>query len=202
MVARRLIAVLVLAFGLGVGSVAHAADRGAESTVRTQGAGPFVGTIYIARGSFVYVRSNVYSGVDNKTLNLGVGYWPGTGRPGWSGNATFAGHRTHGTAPFNLLTNTRPGDKISIFYGGHKYDYIVFKYGDVKPTEVWIKKGISVKIFGTKLPTLTLFTCNNGSKMRRAVFAYKINNGPPKVKVPLPDPPKPGGTTNPPMPGW
>lgn len=209
MVARRLVASIVLVLGLGLGSVAHAATPASDPSssaapaakLRPQG-GPFVGTIYIARGSFVYIRSNVYSGVDNGTLNLGVGYWPGTGRPGYLGNPTFAGHRTRGTAPFNLLVNVQVGDKVTVFYGGSKYDYVVFKHFDVKPTDVWIKNGLSYSIFGTRLPTLTLFTCNQGSQKRHAVFAYKINNGPPKIKVPLPKPPTPGGTTKPPMPSW
>ena len=172
------------------------------STALRPASGPLVGSITVSRGSFVYIRSNIFLGVDTKTLKRGVGYWPGTGRPGSLGNPTFAGHRTAATKPFNLLVNVRNGDRVQIYYGGVKYEYQVFDHFNVKPTDVWIKNGKSFSVFGTRLPTLTLFTCNNGTQSRYAVFAFKINNGPTKPKVPLPPPPSGGGKPKPPAPSW
>ena len=130
---RRTVAIFLAAtMGLGLFSVEASAETKnspIESSASLRPAsGQLVGSISVSRGSFVYIRSNIFLGVDTKTLKRGVGYWPGTGRPGSLGNPTFAGHRTAATKPFNLLVNVRNGDRVQIYYGGVKYEYQVFDH--------------------------------------------------------------------------
>ena len=56
----------------------------------------------------------VVAGVQVADLRRGPGHYPSTSRPGNSGNAAVAGHRTTYGAPFGRIDELQPGDEITI----------------------------------------------------------------------------------------
>lgn len=91
----------------------------------------------------------VLPGVDEVTLNRGVGHIPGTPSPGEPGNVAIAGHRD---GFFRGLKDLEIGDRIELETRGTRQLYSVDTLRIVEPTEVQV-------LDPTPAPVLTLVTC-------------------------------------------
>ena len=108
--------------------------------------GSTIGRIEIPR---LHVSAVIRAGSDARTLQLAVGYIPGTALPGESGNVGLAGHRD---TFFRKLRNINPDDEIRITTKDGVYHYYVQRTNIVEPTDVWV-------LNPTTFPALTLVTC-------------------------------------------
>jgi len=122
----------------------------------------------------------VLDGVDDLTLNRGVGYIPGTARPGERGNLGIAGHRD---GFFRALKSVATGDTVELESVDHLDLYRVSQVVIVD------KKDTSV-LRPTPIPVLTLVTCYpfyfiGSAPKRYIVVASLITSGlPPEVTQP------------------
>lgn len=107
-------------------------------------------------------------GIDDRSLNLGVGHWPGTAMPGHVGNAVFGGHRVSHTKPFRNIDKLQPGDEVTFQTSEGVFTYAVSKTEILAPTAVWI-------VNPTPDATATLFACHPpGSTRQRIVVFLKL----------------------------
>lgn len=157
---RRCIAFLVciLALGPTVGPV-HAADTTHSYRAHDVVAGPLakptklvkIGTLSIPR---LRLRMPIYRGITMNVFDAGMGYWPGTAKPGQLGNMVIGGHRTGGSMALYHIDKMRSGDTIVVTARGKTYRYKVTGHRIVKPKDVWITKQ------SRRARTLTLFACH------------------------------------------
>jgi sortase A len=91
----------------------------------------------------------VLDGVDDLTLNRGVGHIPETAAPGTPGNAGIAGHRD---GFFRGLKDVAVGDVIELETLSSRIRYRIDKISIVGQTDVDV-------LDSTSRPTLTLVTC-------------------------------------------
>jgi sortase A len=103
----------------------------------------------ILRIAKVHLEVPVLNGIDDLSLNRGVGYIPGTYRPGEAGNIGIAGHRD---GFFRVLKDVGPGDTIEL-ETVRRID--IYR---VKQIVIVDKHDASV-LKSTPLPSLTLVTC-------------------------------------------
>jgi len=91
----------------------------------------------------------VWEGIDEITLNRGLGHVPGTAVPGTDGNVAIAGHRD---GFFRVLKDIVAGDRIELetLDGVRSYE--------VENTRIVVPKEVSV-LEPTAAPVLTLVTC-------------------------------------------
>lgn len=108
--------------------------------------GTLLGRIEIPR---LKVSAIVRAGSDARTLQLAVGYIPGTALPGEPGNIGLAGHRD---TFFRRLRDIRPDDEIRFVTPQGTYRYRVQRTNVVDPDDVWV-------LDPTPEPALTLVTC-------------------------------------------
>jgi sortase A len=105
-----------------------------------------LGILHVAK---VHLEVPVLDGVDDLSLNRGVGYIPGTSRPGEAGNIGIAGHRD---GFFRTLKNVGPGDVIEL----ETLDRIdIYRVSQI----VIVDKNDPAVLKQTSSPTLTLVTC-------------------------------------------
>lgn len=95
------------------------------------------------------LEAPIFEGVDDLTLNRGVGHIPGTALPGENGNVSLAGHRD---GFFRVLKDIVPGDEIEVLTTTTKYTFKVNQIVVVLP------KDVSVVAPGSQT-SLTLVTC-------------------------------------------
>jgi sortase A len=79
------------------------------------------------------IRVAMFEGVDELTLNRGVGHIPGTSLAGKKGNIGIAGHRD---GFFRGLKDLVLGDKLQIITSSNTYTYKVDQLLIVDPTDV------------------------------------------------------------------
>jgi sortase A len=91
----------------------------------------------------------VFEGIDEITLNRGVGRIPGTARPGEAGNVALAGHRD---GFFRGLKDVAQGDVLELRAGEETRTYVVDRVVIVDPGDVSV-------LDDRGAPTLTLVTC-------------------------------------------
>jgi sortase A len=91
----------------------------------------------------------VLDGIDDLTLNRGVGYIPGTAHLGEPGNIGIAGHRD---GFFRILKDVGKGDEIELETPERIDIY------QIKDIVIVDKNDVSV-LQATSVPTLTLVTC-------------------------------------------
>jgi len=114
----------------------------------------------------------VLSGVDDLSLNRGVGYIPGTRHPGERGNVGIAGHRD---GFFRALKDVGPGDMVEL----ETLDQIdIYKVSQI----VIVDKNDPSVLRPTTGPVLTLVTCYpfyfiGSAPKRYIVQAVLINSG-------------------------
>jgi sortase A len=107
---------------------------------------PPIGILRIVKAN---LEVPVLDGVDDVSLNRGVGYIPGTAYPGVNGNVGIAGHRD---GFFRILKDVGKGDEIELETMERTDIY------RIKDIVIVDKKDASV-LRPTSLPTLTLVTC-------------------------------------------
>lgn len=91
----------------------------------------------------------VFDGTDEITLNRGVGWIPGTARPGHPGNVGIAGHRD---GFFRGLKDVAPGDLMELDIPGRAQQYLISRIQIVNPEDTYVLRP-------TPSPALTLVTC-------------------------------------------
>lgn len=131
--------------------------------------------IAILRIAKAHLEVPVLNGVDDLTLNRGVGYIPGTAYPGEPGNVGIAGHRD---GFFRVLKNVETGDMVEL----ETLDRIeTYRINDI----VIVDKKDSSVLRPSSIPILTLVTCypfyfiGNAPK-RYIVVASLITSGLPR----------------------
>jgi len=122
-----------------------------------------IGTIEIPR---LMLAMEMHEGVTNPTLDRGIGWWPGTAKPGQPGNVVLGGHRTSKKKPFRYLDQLQPGDEIIFTTSEGRFVYLVDRTEIVYPDALWI-------VDQTPDATATLFACHppGSVKQRIVVFA-------------------------------
>ena len=108
-----------------------------------------------------------------EALKLGVVHYPGTARPGQTGNFFVTGHSSYYPwspgkykTVFARLHELDINDEYWVFYGGDKYRYIVRSKKEVKPTNV------NVLDQPINKRTATLMTCTPvGTTLRRLIIS-------------------------------
>jgi sortase A len=95
------------------------------------------------------IQAPVFEGTDDVTLNRGVGWIPGTARPGEGGNVAIAGHRD---SFFYGLKDAAPGDIIELCSPTRTDGYAVDRTEIVDPDAVRVLQPGSAS-------SLTLVTC-------------------------------------------
>ena len=112
------------------------------------------------------MSSPIYEGITDPTFDRGVGWWPGTARPGELGNVVLGGHRTSAPRPFRYLEKLIPGDEIVFTLDSGTFVYRVTRTEVVTPDAMWI-------VDQTPAATATLFACHppGSTKERIVVFA-------------------------------
>lgn len=123
------------------------------------------------------LRAPLFEGVDDRTLDRGVGHVPKTSFPGEDGNLVIAGHRD---GFFRGLKDIHQGDVIEIESFDERDTYVVERTTVVDPGDVDVLKSRS-------RPTLTLVTCYpfyfiGHAPQRFIVEAYRTR------RLPLPQP--------------
>lgn len=112
----------------------------------------------------IMLRSPVNFGVTDATFDRGVGWWPGTARPGEVGNVVLGGHRTSWPRPFRYVDLLEPGDEIVFTTDDGRFVYAVSRTEVVYPDAIWI-------VDQTEEATVTLFACHPvGSTAQRIVI--------------------------------
>jgi sortase A len=97
----------------------------------------------------LHLEAPVLEGIDEFTLNRGVGRIPGTSRPGQGGNIGIAGHRD---GFFRPLKDINAGDLIELVTTSGTDVYTVDRVRITDPADVGVLRR------KTK-PSLTLVTC-------------------------------------------
>lgn len=161
-------------FDFGLWSPQRIADYEKSLTANLS---PPIGVLRIVK---VHMEVPVLDGVDDLSLNRGVGYIPGTAYPGEKGNIGIAGHRD---GFFRVLKDVRQGDEVELETLERLDIY------QIKEIVIVDKSDASV-LQPTSVPTLTLVTCYPfyfiGSAPRRyIVVASLVTSGLP------PDAPSP-----------
>ena len=95
------------------------------------------------------IEAPIFRGTDDLTLNRGVGWIPGTARPGAEGNSGIAAHRD---GFFRDLKDVAVGDVIELRTRDQLQTFEVRDWKIVEPTSVEV-------LAPTADPTLTLVTC-------------------------------------------
>ncbi len=115
------------------------------------------------------VSAVIRAGSDARTLQLAVGYIPGTALPGERGNIGLAAHRD---TFFRRLRDIRTDDEIRLVTPEGTFSYTVQRTNVVMPTDTWV-------LNGTAEPTLTLVTCYPftyiGSAPQRFIVRAALN---------------------------
>jgi len=109
-----------------------------------------VGSIEIPR---LKVREPVVYGIGIRSLDRGVGWWPGTALPGRFGNTVLGGHRTERRKPFRHINRLRAGDRITVTYRSERFVYEVRRKFVVDDSDLSI-----IDQFPGR--TITLFSCH------------------------------------------
>jgi len=107
---------------------------------------PYVGRVDIPR---LDLSVMLLDGVDDTTLDFGLGHIPGTALPGQPGNIGIAGHRD---TFFRSLAGIRKDDEITVKTLAGDYRYIVNTIRIVDPENVEVLQD-------SGHPMLTLVTC-------------------------------------------
>jgi sortase A len=125
--------------------------------------GDAVGRIAIAK---IGVGYTIVQGTDEASLQKGPGHYPGTALPGMGQTVAIAGHRTTYLAPFKLINELVPGNRIVITMPYGRFTYVVQYHRIVLPTALWVTHN-------TGYDRLVLSACNPlySAAQRIIVFA-------------------------------
>lgn len=97
-----------------------------------------LGVVHIPRFGDGFAAPMVV-GVQDETLQGGIGWNPEGARPGETGNLGLAGHRSSWGQPLNQVAELLPGDPVIVETASGWYTYTVVGHEIVAPTstEVW-----------------------------------------------------------------
>jgi sortase A len=125
--------------------------------------GDAVGHIDIAK---IGVGYTIVQGTDELSLEKGPGHYPGTALPGMGQTVAIAGHRTTYLAPFKLINELVPGNRIVITMPYGRFTYVVQYHRIVLPTALWVTHNVGYD-------RLVLSACNPlySAAQRIIVFA-------------------------------
>jgi LPXTG-site transpeptidase (sortase) family protein len=130
-----------------------------------------LGSLKIPR---LQLNSPVYEGVNEDTLNAGLGHQPGTPF-GWLGNTVIGGHRTKGNSLFRNITKMIKGDKINLTRGNSSYEYETAYSRILKPNQVQELMGQPQGQVSGYNSILSLFSCHPlGSTKLRYILIAKL----------------------------
>ena len=101
--------------------------------------GDAVGHIDIAK---IGVGYTIVQGTDELSLEKGPGHYPGTAMPGMGQTVAIAGHRTTYLAPFKLINELVPGNRIVITMPYGRFTYVVQYHRIVLPTALWVTHNV------------------------------------------------------------
>jgi sortase A len=101
--------------------------------------GDAVGHIDIAK---IGVGYTIVQGTDELSLEKGPGHYPGTALPGMGQTVAIAGHRTTYLAPFKLINELVPGNRIVIRMPYGRFTYVVQYHRIVLPTALWVTHNV------------------------------------------------------------
>jgi sortase A len=138
---------------------------------------PPIGILRIAKA---HLEVPVLDGIDDLSLNRGVGYIPGTAHLGERGNVGIAGHRD---GFFRILKDVGKGDEIEL-ETAERID--VYQVKDI----VIVDKNDASVLQATPVPILTLVTCYpfyfiGSAPKRYIVIASLVTSGlPPEAPNP------------------
>lgn len=129
-------------------AILRGGTSGASASTRRPAPAPgsTIGRIEIPR---LRVSAVIRAGIDARTLQLAVGYIPGTALPGEKGNLGLAAHRD---TFFRKLRDINPDDEIRVTTKEGVFRYYVQRTNIVQPKDVWV-------LNATSYPALTLVTC-------------------------------------------
>lgn len=108
---------------------------------------------------------------DTVNANYAVYHYPGSVRPGKSGECGLLGHRTSYTSPFAYIRILTPGDMVYIYDEGNKkiFNYIVVSNGrDIR----YDYKRNPIKFQNSGTPRLLLVTCYPPGTTRAAWITH------------------------------
>lgn len=119
-----------------------------------------------------YTQTSVDNGIIEKALDNGIVHYPGTVRPGETGNAAFFGHSSNNIFnkgkykfAFVMLRTLVPGDTFYISYNGKVYVYKVITREVVDPSNISVLDAVP-----GQTATATLITCEPpGTSLKRLV---------------------------------
>jgi len=104
----------------------------------------------------ISIEEHVYEGVDDETLKVGVGHYPGTAFPGEDGNIVMAAHSIateEHPGPFTRVDELKTGDEITLIDKNSKqYVFTVIEQRIVESTDVSV-------LYPTKDTKITLISC-------------------------------------------
>ncbi len=123
----------------------------------------------------VNILEPVVEGTTKDNLKCAAGHVEGTNNIGEEGNCVICAHNggLYGVL-FKYLKNVKLGDTVTITDEfGEEYNYEVYDSFTVEPDEVWILEDLK-EDDGTRLETLTLFTCENNGKIRRVIRCDRV----------------------------
>jgi len=121
--------------------------------------------IAVLRISKIRLKTPVWEGTDDLTLNRGVGWIEGTARVDGSGNVGIAGHRD---GFFRGLKDLRIGDSMDLVTRTRTDTYAVSKFQIVDPNDASVLEP-------TTTPSLTLVTCYPFYFIGRAPQRYIVH---------------------------
>jgi sortase A len=128
---------------------------------------PPLGVLSIPR---LKLTAPIFDGVDDNTLNRGLGRVSGTGKPGTNGNLAIAGHRD---GFFRVLKDIKRADLLEVDLPSERDTYSVDVISVVDSSDVSVLQP-------SPLPTVTLITCYPfyfvGSAPRRFVVKASLTN--------------------------
>ncbi len=110
----------------------------------------------------------VAEGVDDATLGVAVGHFPGTAFPGEPGNVALAGHRD---TVFRILAEVQPEDFLRLVTPDGTFEYRVDRLEVVAP-------GRTDVVAPTDEPRLTLVTCYPFGYVGKAPLRYIVRARP------------------------
>ena len=100
----------------------------------------------------------VVSGVDARSLAMGVGHYSTTTLPGEIGNFAIAGHRATDGEPFAYFEKLRVGDLVYLQTNVGWFSYELVQDQKIQETEVWVLGDDPIGLGEQRLLTLT--TCD------------------------------------------
>ena len=124
----------------------------------------------------------ISQGVESAQLDIGIGHYPQSAKPGESGNFALAGHRSGHGEPFANFELLKAGDRVVIETEEKWFIYVLEADALVRPEELWVidpnPGGLANKVGTDKLLTLVTCTPKYGTTGRWVWWGYLVEELP------------------------